>query len=90
MLSLPSHLVILANIAVDTVVVVDIGYQEAVVNPVCHGFPMIQAWQVLPIGTEAIHNKLRTLLSSNNTEIQNLSEETLEDIKVRSCFVTEK
>ncbi|XP_072383319.1 actin-related protein 10 [Diabrotica undecimpunctata] len=90
MLSLPSHLVSLASIAVDTAVVVDIGYKEAVVIPVCHGLPMIQAWQALPIGAEAIHSKLRTLLSSNNTGIQNLSEETLEDIKVRCCFVTEK
>lgn len=30
------------------------------------------------------------MLNSNDTEIQNLTEETIEDIKVRCCLVTEK
>lgn len=55
MLCLPSHLVSLCSIAVDTALVVDIGYKEAVVIPVCHGLPMIQAWQALPLGAESIH-----------------------------------
>lgn len=90
MLTLPSHLISLASIAIDTALVVDIGYKESVVIPVCHGLPLIQAWQALPLGAEAIHSKLKTMLSSNNTGIQNLSEDIMEDIKVRCCFVTEK
>ncbi|KAG5873011.1 hypothetical protein JTB14_025408 [Gonioctena quinquepunctata] len=68
MLALPSHLVSLASLAVETAMVVDIGYKEAVVIPVCHGLPIIQAWQALPLGAEAVHNNLRNVLSSQNTE----------------------
>lgn len=55
MLVLPSHLVALSSLAVETAMVVDVGYKEAVVVPVCHGLPIISAWQALPLGAEAIH-----------------------------------
>lgn len=55
MLVLPSHLVSLSSIAVDTAVVVDVGYKEAVVIPVCYGLPIVQAWQALPLAAEVIH-----------------------------------
>ncbi|XP_018563713.1 actin-related protein 10 [Anoplophora glabripennis] len=90
MLVLPSHLICLSSIAVDTAVVVDVGYKEAVVIPVCYGLPIVQAWQALPLGAEAIHNNLKTALSSNNTGIQNIPESTLEDVKIRCCFITKK
>lgn len=55
MLVLPSHLVCLSSIAVDTAVVVDVGYKEAIIIPVCYGLPIVQAWQALPLGAEAVH-----------------------------------
>ena len=55
MLVLPSHLVSLSSLAVDTAMVVDVGYKEAVVIPVGYGLPIVQAWQALPLGAEAIH-----------------------------------
>lgn len=54
-LVLPSHLVCLAPLAIDTGLVLDIGYSEAVVIPVCHGLPVIHAWQALPLGSQAVH-----------------------------------
>nr|CAI5826474.1 unnamed protein product [Callosobruchus analis] len=90
MFILPSHLVCLASLAIDTAMVVDIGYKEAVIIPVCYSFPVVKAWQALPIGGAAIHNNLRTLLSSNNTGTQDLLESTIENIKVRCCFVTKR
>lgn len=89
-LVLPSHLVTLASLAVDTALVVDVGYKEAVVIPVCYGLPIVQAWQALPLGGEAIHDNLKNLLSSSNTGVQNLPEKVFEDIKIRCCFVTKK
>ncbi|XP_066257312.1 actin-related protein 10 [Euwallacea similis] len=89
-LVLPSHLVCLSSLAVDTALVVDVGYKEAVVMPVCFGLPIVQAWQALPLGGEAIHMNLKGLLNSANTGVQHLSEATLEDIKIRCCFVTKK
>lgn len=55
MLVLPSHLVALSSLAVETALVVDIGYKEGVVIPICYGLPIVQAWQALPIGGEAVH-----------------------------------
>lgn len=55
MLVLPSHLVSLASLAIETAMVVDMGYKEVVTIPVCHGLPIIQAWQALPLGAESIH-----------------------------------
>lgn len=39
----------------ETALVVDVGYKEAIVMPVCHGMPIIQAWQALPLGGNTIH-----------------------------------
>lgn len=52
---LPSHLVSLASLGIETALVVDVGYSEAVVLPVCHGFLALHAWQALPLGAQAIH-----------------------------------
>ncbi|CAH0560217.1 unnamed protein product [Brassicogethes aeneus] len=90
MLVLPSHLVAASSLPAETALVVDIGYKEGVVIPICYGMPIVQAWQALPIGSEAIHNNLRSLLTSNNTNIQNVTEKVIEDIKVKCCFVTKK
>lgn len=54
-LMLPSHLVSLASLGIETALVVDVGYSEAVVLPVCHGFLALHAWQALPLGAQAIH-----------------------------------
>ncbi|KAL1505272.1 hypothetical protein ABEB36_004871 [Hypothenemus hampei] len=89
-LVLPSHLVCLASLAVDTALVVDVGYKEAVVIPVGFGLPIVQTWQALPLGGEAIHKNIQVLFNNTSTGAQNLSEEVLEDIKVRCCFVTKK
>ncbi|XP_060531713.1 actin-related protein 10 [Cylas formicarius] len=89
-LVLPSHLVSLASLAVHTALVLDVGYKEAVAIPICHGLPIIQGWQALPLGAEAIHSNLKGLLSSSNSGVQNLPESVIEDVKVRCCFVTKK
>lgn len=52
---LPSHLVSLATLSIETALVADIGYNEAVILPVCHGMPVLHAWQALPIASLALH-----------------------------------
>ncbi|XP_063912886.1 actin-related protein 10-like [Zophobas morio] len=90
LLMLPSHLVGLSTLGAETALVLDVGYFEAVAIPVCHGLPVIHAWQALPLGSQIIHNNLRALLNSDNTGINNLPESVIEDIKVRCCFVTKQ
>ncbi|KAB0799199.1 hypothetical protein PPYR_07079 [Photinus pyralis] len=89
-LVVPSHLVCLASLGIDTALVLDVGFSEAVAIPVCHGLPVIHAWQALPLASQAVHINLKSMLTANNTGISSLSEWELEDIKVRCCFVTPK
>lgn len=55
MLVVPTHLVSLSPLVIETALVLDVGYTEAVVIPVCHGLPILHAWQALPLGSHAIH-----------------------------------
>ncbi|ENN82783.1 hypothetical protein YQE_00849, partial [Dendroctonus ponderosae] len=74
MLVVPSHLVCLASLAIDTALVVDVGYKEAVTIPICFG----------------LLRHLKTLLNASNTGVKNLPEDVIENIKVMCCFVTKK
>lgn len=55
LLFLSSHLVSVCTLAIDTALVVDVGYKEASCIPVCYGVPVINAWQTLDIGSHALH-----------------------------------
>lgn len=101
-LFVPSHLMAIYTLGISSAVVVDIGYTETVVLPIFEKVPILNAWEAIPLGAEAIHRRLEVELMNKgrvkgvNTEHQNLgnvlnemlSEATFEDIKVRTCFVT--
>ena len=53
-LFVPSHLVTLYTLGINTALVIDIGYEEATMIPVCEGTPLIHAWQAQPLGAKAI------------------------------------
>lgn len=87
-LFLPAHLVALSTLAVNTAVVVDLGYKEATVIPVYSGIQVLNAWQAQPLGAEAVHDEIKTNLILNGVREEILTERIIEDIKVRTCFVT--
>lgn len=84
----PTHLVVLSTLAVDTALVVDLGYQEGTVMPVFSGIQVLHAFQAQPYGGEAIHNEIKRHLLASGVKEEYLTEKVLEDIKVRACFVT--
>ncbi|XP_063978040.1 actin-related protein 10 [Diachasmimorpha longicaudata] len=84
---LPSHLVTISTLGWDTALVLDVGYQEATLIPVYNGVPMLKAWQSLPLAAEAVHNRMREDFKESLPDVE-FDEELLEDIKVRTCFVT--
>lgn len=86
----PTHLVILATLAVDTALVVDIGYKEAAVVPVYSGVQAVFAWEAQPLAAEAVHEHIKGELILNGVEEHLLTDYVIEDIKVRTCFVTTK
>lgn len=86
-----SHLVALCTLGVGTALVMDVGSQEALLIPVFEGVPVLHAWQSQPLAAQAVESSLKTKLSSGSDgedTVANLSEATIEDIKVRTCFVT--
>ncbi|KAF5282156.1 hypothetical protein FQR65_LT02853 [Abscondita terminalis] len=90
LLVVPSHLVCLATLAIDTALVLDMGFNEAVAIPVCHGIPVVHAWQALPLASQAVHINLKSAITAHNIGTRTLTDWNLEDIKVRCCFVTPK
>lgn len=100
-LFVPSHLVTLYTLGISTAFVIDIGHEETTMIPVCEGTPLIHAWQAHPLGSKAIQGRLESLLllrakvQGNDGQkvdlvdvMPNLSRAVLEDIVVRTCFVT--
>uniref|UniRef100_UPI003F58B0FB actin-related protein 10 isoform 2 n=1 Tax=Danio rerio TaxID=7955 RepID=UPI003F58B0FB len=66
------------------------------------GIPILSAWEALPMGGKAIHKELQSLLSEQCTVdtdsstglqlpsvISHIPEDVVEDIKVRTCFVSD-
>lgn len=68
-------------LGVTTCMIVDIGYEEAVVVPVIHGIPLLKAWAAQPLASRQIHQNLAALLDKDNNKQLNLSSKTIEDIK---------
>ncbi|EGI70689.1 Actin-related protein 10 [Acromyrmex echinatior] len=85
-LFLPSHLATISTLGIDTALVLDVGYQEATLIPIFEGIPILKAWQALPLGGQIIHENLKKYF--RDTSDLDLSENIVEDIKVRTCFVT--
>ncbi|XP_071797881.1 actin-related protein 10-like [Asterias amurensis] len=97
----PSHLLALFTLGIETALVLDAGYSETIVLPIYEGVPIIKGVQALPLGAKAIHSNLQSRLledgvvkgkgdgdRSLSSAMGSIPEETLEDIKVRTCFVT--
>ncbi|KAK6633077.1 hypothetical protein RUM43_012820 [Polyplax serrata] len=96
LLMVPSHMVALYTLAVSVGLVIDIGHEEACLIPVYEGYPVLHSYQSFPIAGQAIENNIKRLLLEHYKKadptklsvIHNLSDDVLEDIKVRLCFVT--
>ncbi|KAK7103504.1 actin-related protein 10-like [Littorina saxatilis] len=98
----PGHVLSLLTLGSACGMVMDVGYNETLVVPVYEGIPIMLAWQSIPLGGKAIHSRIKDQLldggvvkTSQHQDIpvasvpDSLTEDILEDIKVRCCFVTE-
>lgn len=52
---LSSHLVAISTLGTETALVLDVGYEEAVLIPIFEGIPVLKAWQALPLASRAVH-----------------------------------
>ena len=77
----PTHLVSLSTLAIDTGLVIDIGFKEATILPVYSGVQVLNAWEAQPLAAEAIHAEIRKQLIDSGTRPELLTDEVIEDIK---------
>ncbi|XP_031849349.1 actin-related protein 10 [Nomia melanderi] len=81
------HLATISTLGTNTALVLDVGYKEATLIPIYEGIPILKGWQALPLGGEAVHEYLMKSLKETAPNV-NITEKLVEDIKVRTCFVT--
>ncbi|XP_030627210.1 actin-related protein 10 [Chanos chanos] len=98
----PCHLMSVMTLGINSALVMDCGYTETLVLPVYEGIPILSAWEALPLGGKAIHKELAGFLTDQCTVdtdsgtgqnvsavIGSIPEDVVEDIKVRTCFVSD-
>ncbi|NXN31626.1 ARP10 protein, partial [Nycticryphes semicollaris] len=98
----PSHLMSLLTLGINSAMVLDCGYAESLVLPIYEGIPILSCWGSLPLGGKAIHKELEYQLLEQCTVDTGLAkgqslpsvmgsvpEDIVEDIKVRTCFVSD-
>lgn len=87
-LFVPSHMIALSTLAIPHGVVIDMGYIETTVMPVFSGVQIMQAFRDNQHGGRTIHKEIKRQLLLAGVKEEYLTESVLEDIKVRTCFVT--
>ncbi|XP_064342054.1 actin-related protein 10 isoform X3 [Camelus dromedarius] len=98
----PSHLMALLTLGINSAMVLDCGYRESLVLPIYEGIPVLNCWGALPLGGKALHKELETQLLEQCTVdtsaakeqslpsvMGSIPEGVLEDIKARTCFVSD-
>lgn len=85
-LFIPTHLVVLSTLAVETALVIDIGYKEATIIPVYCGVQVLHAWQAQAIAAEAVHDDIKRQLLECGIHEELLTPEIIEDIKGKTLL----
>ncbi|KAF8786801.1 actin-related protein 10-like [Argiope bruennichi] len=100
----PSHLMALFTLGISSALVMDVGYSETIVLPIYCGVPILNTYESLPVGGQLIHRRIEAELMEKAyvktsapferplAEVlsEPLKESVLEDIKVRTCFITRR
>lgn len=78
-----SHLNVLTTLAVNTALVVDLGFKESVIVPVFSGVQVVHAYQAQPLAAEAVHAEIKRQLVEQKVPEELLTDDVIEDIKGR-------
>uniref|UniRef100_A0A8C7N0C1 Actin related protein 10 n=1 Tax=Oncorhynchus kisutch TaxID=8019 RepID=A0A8C7N0C1_ONCKI len=81
----PSHLMSIMSLGINSGLVMDCGYTETLVLPVYECIPILSAWEALWCN----YVKMLSHFSSCILFPGSIPEEVVEDIKVRTCFVSD-
>ncbi|XP_065833341.1 actin-related protein 10-like [Oscarella lobularis] len=91
----PSPFAALLPLGVSTALVVDCGYAETSVLPVYEGYGIIKGWDAIRLAGKTLHGEIEHFLREHATVTDGqdekryggVSEDVLEDIKARTCFL---
>lgn len=78
---MPSHSASLFTLGIPTALVLDVGYKEAILIPVCEGVPVLRLWQAMPLAGEAVENKIKSLIDVGQLSPDESIDNIAEDIK---------
>lgn len=76
----PSHCASLFTLGISTALVLDVGYKEAILIPICEGVPVLRLWQAMPLAGEAIENQIKISVDIGQL-LSDESNDIIEDIK---------
>ncbi|KAI2805816.1 Actin- protein 10 [Blomia tropicalis] len=92
------HVVVLCTLGINTGLILDIGYKEATVIPIVDAVTLLDSVQFAPLGGKSIHYRIMDEIIQRKAEVKDgdqmkhvetrLEESILEDIKIKTCFVT--
>eukprot|EP00761_Pharyngomonas_kirbyi_P006032 gb/GECH01006038.1/.p1 GENE.gb/GECH01006038.1/~~gb/GECH01006038.1/.p1 ORF type:complete len:370 (+),score=86.36 gb/GECH01006038.1/:1-1110(+) len=71
-------------------IVIDCGWNETRVVPICGGRSVIPAVKMTPLGMAAVFRRAQRLLKDDGLEENRMNYQIVEDIIVRACFVSPK
>ncbi|KAF0760248.1 actin-related protein 10 [Aphis craccivora] len=84
----PSHCASLFTLGISTGLVLDVGYKEAILIPVCEGVPVLRLWQAMALAGQTVENQIKTRIDIGQLSPDESIDNIAEDIKARTCFVT--
>jgi len=102
-LFVPSHLVSLFSLGINTGLVLDVGHQEATVLPVYEGVPILSSWQAHNSAGHAVQEAVKADLicrgkvASDTSDdaskdigdyVDSITDELVRDITLKCCFIT--
>lgn len=84
---MPSHCASLFTFGISTALVLDVGYKEAVLIPVCEGVPVLRLWQAMPLAGEIVEHQIKARVDLVQLTPYESIDNIAEDIK-GNCFQT--
>lgn len=78
---MPSHCASLFTLGISTALVLDVGYKEAILIPVCEGVPVLRLWQAMPLAGEAVEKQIKSRIEIGQLSPGESIDSIAEDIK---------
>lgn len=84
----PDHLMALSTLGLTSGLILDLGSEEAISIAVIERVTLLNGAQISSLAAKSLDDRIKSVLIKNNEHLSDfLTDETVEDIRVKSCFV---